>query len=169
MLILLFLEHKRGIWKVCSTLIFLSNGITNPFMLGIILNTHLPTLLWYKFYENIVKQTQNIMNTCTVCILEKRKVHVSKLFICWKVCKALIFFVQTCSGLNFLSKTVCGLWNEIKWHFVNNNKEQITLLSSHGVDLWGSFKKFPDHFNNFHFSCWIQIEIICRERWILAQ
>ena len=45
----LFHHTTRGIWKVLSTVQYLSNRLTNPFMCGIILNSCLCSLLWNKF------------------------------------------------------------------------------------------------------------------------
>ena len=42
-------QHTRGIWKVLSTVQYLSNQLTNPFMFGIILNSCLYSVLRNKF------------------------------------------------------------------------------------------------------------------------
>ena len=39
----------RGIWKVHSTVQYLSNRLTNAFMFGIILNSYLCSMLRNKF------------------------------------------------------------------------------------------------------------------------
>ena len=65
----------RGIWKVLSMVFYLSNRFTNAIMFGISLKSYLSSMLWHKFHEDIIMQTQkkNIVNTCTVCILENAK------------------------------------------------------------------------------------------------
>ena len=44
-------QHTRGIWKVLSTLQYLSNRLTNPFMFGIILNSYRCSVLRNKFQK----------------------------------------------------------------------------------------------------------------------
>ena len=67
--------HTRGIWKVLSMVFYLSKRLTKPIMFGIILKSHLSSMLWHKFNEDIIiAETKNIIvNTCTVCILENAK------------------------------------------------------------------------------------------------
>ena len=68
------MKTTRGIWKVLSMVFYLSNRFTNPIMFGIILKSYLSSMLWHKFHEDIIMQTQkSIVNTCTVCILENTK------------------------------------------------------------------------------------------------
>ena len=47
----------RGIWKVLSMVLYLSNWFTNPMMCGIILKNYLFSMLWHKFNEYIIMQT----------------------------------------------------------------------------------------------------------------
>ena len=49
-----------GIWKVLSMFFYLSNRFTNHIMFGIILKSFLSSMLWHKFYEDIIKQTRKI-------------------------------------------------------------------------------------------------------------
>ena len=42
-------NHTRGIWNALSTVQYLSNRLTNPFMFGIILNSYLCSMLRNKF------------------------------------------------------------------------------------------------------------------------
>ena len=53
--------YTRGIWKVLSMVFYLSNRFTNPIMFDIILKNPLSSMLWYKFREDIVMQTQIIL------------------------------------------------------------------------------------------------------------
>ena len=46
----------RGIWKVLSMVFYLSNRFTKPIMFGIILKSHLSSMLWHKFHEDIIMQ-----------------------------------------------------------------------------------------------------------------
>ena len=50
--------HTRGIWKVLSMVLYLSNWFTNPMMFGIILKSYLFSMLWHKFNEYIMMQTR---------------------------------------------------------------------------------------------------------------
>ena len=52
---------------------YFSNRFTNPIMFGIILKNYLSSMLGHKFHEDVIMQTRRfiIVNTCTVCILEK--------------------------------------------------------------------------------------------------
>ena len=57
---------------------YLSNRFTNPIMFGIILTSYRSAMLWHKFHKDSIMQTRKILhacivNTCTVCILEKAK------------------------------------------------------------------------------------------------
>ena len=47
----------RGIWKVLSMVLYLSNQFTNPIMFGIILKRYLSSMLLHKFHEDIIMQT----------------------------------------------------------------------------------------------------------------
>ena len=49
-----FWGGTRGVWKVRSTVVFLSNRYTNPFMYGIILNSYLPSMSGHKFHLGYV-------------------------------------------------------------------------------------------------------------------
>ena len=51
----------RGIWKVLSMVLYLSNRFTDPIMFGLILKRYLSSMLWHKFYEDIIMQTRNIL------------------------------------------------------------------------------------------------------------
>ena len=48
----------RGIWKVLSMVFYLSNRFTKPIKVGIILKSHLFSMLWHKFHEDIIIQTR---------------------------------------------------------------------------------------------------------------
>ena len=41
--------YTRGLWKVLSMVLYLSNRFTNPIMFGIILKSYLSSLLWHKY------------------------------------------------------------------------------------------------------------------------
>ena len=41
-------DYTRGIWKVLSTVFYLSNRFTKPIMFGIILKSYLSSMLWHK-------------------------------------------------------------------------------------------------------------------------
>ena len=61
-----FAQHKqlintRGIWKVLSMVFYLSNRFTKPIMFGIILKSHLSSMLWHKFHEDIIMQKRKIL------------------------------------------------------------------------------------------------------------
>ena len=62
----------RGIWKVLSMVLYLSNRFTNPIMFGIILKSYLCSMLWHKFHGDIIMQTRKIVLW----------IHV--LFVYWK-------------------------------------------------------------------------------------
>ena len=51
-------RYTRGIWKVLSMVFYLSNRFTKPIMFGIILKSHLFSMLWHKFHEDIMMQTR---------------------------------------------------------------------------------------------------------------
>ena len=51
----------RGIWKVLSMVLYLSNRFTNPIVFVIILKSYLSSMLWHKFHEDIIMQTQKIV------------------------------------------------------------------------------------------------------------
>ena len=51
----------RGIWKVLSMVIYLSNRFTYPIMFDIILKSHLSSMLWHKFHEDIIMQTRKTL------------------------------------------------------------------------------------------------------------
>ena len=51
----------RGIWKVLSMALYLSNRFTNPIMFGIILKSYLSSMLWHNFNEYIIMQTRKIL------------------------------------------------------------------------------------------------------------
>ena len=55
-----FCLYTRGIWKVLSMVFYLSNRFTKPIMFGILLKSHLSSMLWYKFHEYIVMQKRKI-------------------------------------------------------------------------------------------------------------
>ena len=55
------LKYTRGIWKVRSMVFYLSNQFTNPIMFGIILKSYLSSLLYHKFYEDVMMQTRKIL------------------------------------------------------------------------------------------------------------
>ena len=65
-------KYTRGIWKVLSTVFYLSNRFTKPIMFGIILKNHLSSMLWHKFHEDIIMQTRQLL----------LRIHV--LFVYWK-------------------------------------------------------------------------------------
>ena len=46
-------RSKRGIWKVRSTVFYLSYRFTNPIMFGNVLKGYISSMLWHKFHENI--------------------------------------------------------------------------------------------------------------------
>ena len=56
-----FFLHTRGIWKVLSMVFYLSNLFTNPIMFGLILKRYFSSMLWNKFHEDIITQTQTIL------------------------------------------------------------------------------------------------------------
>ena len=51
----------RGIWKVLSMVLYLSNRFTNLIMFGIILKSYLSSMLWHKFHEDIIMQIRKIL------------------------------------------------------------------------------------------------------------
>ena len=51
----------RGIWKVLSMVFYLSNQFTKTIMFGIILKSHLFSMLWHYFHEDIIMQTREIL------------------------------------------------------------------------------------------------------------
>ena len=53
--------NTRGIWKVLSMVFYLSNRFTKPIMFGIILKSHLSSMLWHKFHEDIIMQKRKIL------------------------------------------------------------------------------------------------------------
>ena len=65
----------RGIWKVHSMVTYLSNRLTNSFIIGIILNSYLSSMLEHNFQEDVIMQVRKILLLIhnTVCILEKTK------------------------------------------------------------------------------------------------
>ena len=65
-------NFTRGIWKVFSMVLYLSNRFTNPIMFGIILKNYLSSMLLHKFHEDIIMQTRKILLL----------IHV--LFVYWK-------------------------------------------------------------------------------------
>ena len=52
-----FVNCTRGIWKVLSMVLYLSNQCTNPIMFDIILKNYLSFMLWHKLQEDIIMQT----------------------------------------------------------------------------------------------------------------
>ena len=66
---LIRVHTTRGIWKVLSMVIYLSNRLTNPFMFDIILKSHLFSMLWHKFHADIMMQTQKILLWIYVYVL----------------------------------------------------------------------------------------------------
>ena len=56
-----YLKHTRGIWKVLSMVFYLNNRFTKPIMFGIILKSHLSSMLWHKFHEDIIMQKRKIL------------------------------------------------------------------------------------------------------------
>ena len=54
-------KSSRGIWKVLSMVFYLSNRFTKPIMFGIILKSHLSSMLWHNFHEDIIVQTRKIL------------------------------------------------------------------------------------------------------------
>ena len=61
----------RGIWNERSMIFYLSNLFTNPFMLSIVLNGYIPSMLGYTFHKDDVMQSDIFM-----------RIHV--LFVYWK-------------------------------------------------------------------------------------
>ena len=53
--------YTRGIWKVLSMVLYLSNRFTNPIMFGIILKSYVSSMLWHKFHEDSKMQTRKIL------------------------------------------------------------------------------------------------------------
>ena len=53
--------NTRGIWKVLCMVFYLCNLFTNPIMFGNILQNYLSSMLWYKFLEDSIMQTQIIL------------------------------------------------------------------------------------------------------------
>ena len=58
---LIFARFTRDIWNVLSMVFYLSYQFTNPIMSGIILKSYLSSMLWHKFHEDIIMQTQKIL------------------------------------------------------------------------------------------------------------
>ena len=56
-----FFVNTRGIWKVLSMVFYLSNRFSKPIMFGIILKSHLSSMLWHKFHDGIIMQTRTIL------------------------------------------------------------------------------------------------------------
>ena len=73
-------HHTRGIWKVLSMVFYLSNRFTKPIMFGIILKSHLSSILWHKFHEDIIMQTQTIYCEYMYCLYTgKPKISVKNI------------------------------------------------------------------------------------------
>ena len=53
--------YTRGIWKVLSMVLYLSNRFTNPIICGIVLKSYLSSMLWHKFNEYIIMQTRKLL------------------------------------------------------------------------------------------------------------
>ena len=68
----LYAYCTRGIWKVLSTVFYLSNRFTKPIMFGIILKSYLSSMLWHKFHEDIFMQTWIVL------------LWIHELFVYWK-------------------------------------------------------------------------------------
>ena len=54
-------DSTRGIWKVLSMVFYLSNRFTKPIIFGIILKSHLSSMLWHKFHEDNIMQKRKIL------------------------------------------------------------------------------------------------------------
>ena len=54
-------DCTRVIRKICSMVIYLSNWFTNTILFGIILKSYLSSMLWRKFYEDVMMQTRKIL------------------------------------------------------------------------------------------------------------
>ena len=71
----------RGIWKVLSMVLYLSNRFTNPIMCGIILKNYLSSMLWHKFNELIIMRTQKYYCEYMYCLYTgKRKISVEIIY-----------------------------------------------------------------------------------------
>ena len=53
--------YPRGIWKILRMLFYLSDLFLNPIMFGIILKSYISSMLWHKYHEDIIMQTQKIL------------------------------------------------------------------------------------------------------------
>ena len=53
--------YMRGIWKVLSTVFYLSNRFLKPIIFGIILKRYLSTFLRHKFHEDIIMQPRKML------------------------------------------------------------------------------------------------------------
>ena len=59
---------------------YLSNRFTNPTMFGIILKRYLSSMLWHKFYEDIIMQTRKYYCEYMYCLYTgKRKISVENI------------------------------------------------------------------------------------------
>ena len=63
---------SRGIWKVLSMVLYLSNRLTNPIMCGIILKSYLSSMLWHKFNEYIIMQPQKYYCEYMYCLYTEK-------------------------------------------------------------------------------------------------
>ena len=55
------LNNYEGHLESSSMVLYLSNRFTNPSMFGIILKSQPSSMIWHKFHEVIIMQTQNIL------------------------------------------------------------------------------------------------------------
>ena len=70
----------RGIWKVLSMVLYLSNRFTNPIMFGINFKSYLSSMLWHKFHEDIIMQTRKYYCEYMYCLYTgKRKISVENI------------------------------------------------------------------------------------------
>ena len=53
-------EFTRVILKVLSMVVYLSNRFTKSIIVGIILKSHLSSMLWHKFHGGIKMQTRKV-------------------------------------------------------------------------------------------------------------
>ena len=73
-------NNTRGIWKVLSMVLYLSNRFTNPIMCCIILKSYLSSMLWHKFNEYIISRHEKYYCEYMYCSYTgKRKISAENI------------------------------------------------------------------------------------------
>ena len=102
----------RGIWKVLSMVFYLSKRFTKPIMFGIILKNYLSSMIWHRFYEDMIMQTRKIYCEYMYCLYtEKRKISVENI---------TFYLLKSVQNINNIS------WNKIiLCHLIGHNLVQL--------------------------------------------